>query len=140
MATRREVAPNPEDLWATTSVDGYPVRLYKYSKPASYWGFTICHAAAPALVFVHESLLKKGKEKQLHAVLHHEFIHVCESVFFRELSRANPWGCTVFGEVFGDRIPELFNNIERLRVRELAAVKDAVARRKDGNKRKRRKA
>lgn len=104
-------APNPKNLVGVTSCDGVEIKIYAFprSKMPDCYGAAIADFGQPAYVLIDREMMKD--KKKLHKLLTHEFIHIVEALFYREFLKPAPVDCTHAATIFGERIPEMFENL-----------------------------
>jgi hypothetical protein len=103
---------NPKNQIAVTTVDSIAIKIYAYprSRMCDADGVTLSDEADVGIdVYVCREYVKD--KKRLKALLTHEFIHVIEILFRREFSKPNPPDCTNAATIFGERLPEMFDNL-----------------------------
>jgi len=125
----------PKDIVAVTTVDGIVIKIYAFPRsrmPSDCDGATFANACDPVEVYVCSEYLKSPKK--LNALLIHEFIHVCEALFYREFLKPHPADCTNQATILGERLPEMLENLRYISYRAKRSGKRPSARAKSARK------
>lgn len=99
-------------LWAITSCNGHKIRIYVNSKLEDVtWAYT---NSSPKGVFIvlHGNLLKQSGQL-IDEILIHEFVHVAEYLYPKQLAKPNPDDCTQYARVIQKTMPQLLRNLKQ---------------------------
>ncbi len=112
MATKGYPKPTPEMLWGVTTVSKFQIRIYVVPKLKGCEGVTLSEVGREPYIMLDERHCRDPKA--FDELLMHEFVHVCETLFFQELAAPQPEDCSTYAQVFGKRLPELLRNLRRV--------------------------
>jgi predicted metal-dependent peptidase len=100
-------------LWATTTTSKNIVPIY-LAQAKGYVAFTQSGSPEGTFVVLDPSVVECQDPAYLDETLMHEFIHVCESHFRRELALKNEPNCTQYAQVLGRELPRMLKNLKRV--------------------------
>jgi hypothetical protein len=100
-------------LWATTTTSANIVQIFVHDCAGyqAYCQYTPRHGTS---VYVSQAVLDTTDPFYLQETLVHEFVHVLEEHFKRELKLPNPPDCTQYAIIIGRELPRMLRNLKRV--------------------------
>lgn len=100
-------------LWATTTTSANIVNIY-IGSAKGLQAYTQGGTPEGTLVCLSPEVLACPDPNYLHETLVHEFVHVLESHFAKELALKPDKNCTQYAVVIGRELPRMLKNLRRV--------------------------
>jgi len=101
-------------LWATTTNSAGIVKIYVAPKLSDCYAVTYWEPKKGHYIHVSQELLDCHDPYLLNDYLVHEFIHVLEGQFKKELALKPDKNCTQAAVVFGRELPRMLRNFKKV--------------------------